>query len=239
MQYLGIMGVGLFKESEPVYFGTFGDALFTMLQMLTFDSWASLIARKRIHEDGIAAAIYFVSFIFIGGIIMLNVVVAVLLEKFLDGTGMEEDWLDFDNDARFSSITGGENNNNDRDSLAIGHPNWLSTFMRPSTIRPSSIVPHGEMKSIKEKVLTNCNIIIEENEKPEAKSTKPNLGKTIKQTKSKESISDDDDDSSTSDEKATDNILEIPRGQHTAVKRPSLLRRSMTQFSKIPWVCSN
>jgi len=87
MQYLGIMGVGLFKESEPVYFGTFGDALFTMLQMLTFDSWASLIARKRIHEDGIAAAIYFVSFIFIGGIIMLNVVVAVLLEKFLDGTG--------------------------------------------------------------------------------------------------------------------------------------------------------
>mmetsp|Transcript_2185 Transcript_2185/g.3719 ORF Transcript_2185/g.3719 Transcript_2185/m.3719 type:complete len:432 (+) Transcript_2185:122-1417(+) len=70
------------------YFGNFLKALYTMFQVLTGDSWSEVIARPLIHGpsplQGVAYACFFVSFIIVNAIVLINVVVAVLLEKMVD-----------------------------------------------------------------------------------------------------------------------------------------------------------
>lgn len=69
-------------------FGDFFKAMFSMWQIMTMDSWASGIARPLIYNEGhwLAGPIFFISYTFIAGIIMTNVVVAILLEKYLECT---------------------------------------------------------------------------------------------------------------------------------------------------------
>merc|ERR1712086_204981 len=59
-----------------------------MWQVMTADSWASGIVRPLIYQYDriIPGPIFFISYTFIAGIIMTNVVVAILLEKYLECT---------------------------------------------------------------------------------------------------------------------------------------------------------
>ena len=75
------------------YYGTFFRSLYTLFQVLTGESWSEAIARHPIFEGGgqpggvgksIVAAIYFVSYVIICGIVLVNVAVAVLLEKMVE-----------------------------------------------------------------------------------------------------------------------------------------------------------
>jgi hypothetical protein len=71
------------------YFSNFGKALFTMFQVLTAESWSEAVARPMIHQTNVPnaflVAIYFVSFNLLNGVVLINVVIAVLLEKMVDG----------------------------------------------------------------------------------------------------------------------------------------------------------
>jgi hypothetical protein len=77
------------------YFGNFPKSLYTMFQVLTTESWSEAIARPLIMMDdpleGTAYAFFFVSFVIVCGIILINVVVAVLLEKMVDDTPADGD----------------------------------------------------------------------------------------------------------------------------------------------------
>lgn len=80
------------------YFGTFLRSLFSFFQVLSGDSWSEAIARPLIWSMGspllnVMSALFFVSFIIITAIIMINVVVAVLLEKMVDPEVDPEDML--------------------------------------------------------------------------------------------------------------------------------------------------
>jgi len=90
-----IMGVEFFKDMEPMYFGTFMKAMFTMWQVMTMDSWASNIARAVVFREDCEmcqyAGVYFLSYVFCCGIIMTNVVVAILLEKYLEATSKADE----------------------------------------------------------------------------------------------------------------------------------------------------
>lgn len=83
-----ILGVEFFRDIADEEFGDFGKAMFTMFQVMTMDSWASAVARQLIFAEGkaIVATSFFVVYIFIAGIVMTNVVVAILLEKYLGAT---------------------------------------------------------------------------------------------------------------------------------------------------------
>lgn len=85
-----ILGTNLFHADSPEYFATFHTSLFTMFQVLSGDSWASGVARsifatKTRGRDGSdpatdpLVALFFVSYILIASVMLLNVVVAVLL----------------------------------------------------------------------------------------------------------------------------------------------------------------
>lgn len=73
------------------YFGSFTKSLYTFFQVLTGESWAEMVARPVIwfYEDeaflAVAAAMFFVSFCLVTGFVLLNVVVAVLLDKMSSG----------------------------------------------------------------------------------------------------------------------------------------------------------
>jgi len=90
-----VIGVDLFSEmnvggSKGYYFGTFLKSFLTLCQITTFDSWSSGIARDIIYEKGVKAAVYFCSFVFVSGIIMMNVMVALLLDTYLTTFPEEE-----------------------------------------------------------------------------------------------------------------------------------------------------
>jgi voltage-gated sodium channel len=80
------MAVGLFGEKEPVLFGKLSASLFTMFQVCTGDSWASGIVRQMFDDDGNVEplpVIFFVSYMLVVGVVLINIVVAVLLDEFL------------------------------------------------------------------------------------------------------------------------------------------------------------
>jgi voltage-gated sodium channel len=82
-----IMGVNFFGDDFPTEYGTFFKAMLTQFQIMTFDGWASELARPILLEMGGGFALYFVSYVFVASIIMSNVIVAILLDKYLAVTG--------------------------------------------------------------------------------------------------------------------------------------------------------
>ena len=71
---------GTLEPHGPYYFGDFSSAMFTMFQVMTGESWAEMIARPLVDAYPLSS-LYFVSYILIVGLVLINVVVAVLLEK--------------------------------------------------------------------------------------------------------------------------------------------------------------
>lgn len=85
------------------YFGTFSRSLFSFFQVMTGDSWAEVIARPVIWSYGapvvaLGTAFYFVSFVLVCSMVLVNVVVAVLLDKMVDPEidveGIDDEELD-------------------------------------------------------------------------------------------------------------------------------------------------
>ena len=76
------------------YYGTFMKAMFTMFQVMTTDSWTEGISRplffgfsNSLTVNAIVTGAFFVSFSILTGIVIINIVVAVLLDKFVDDSG--------------------------------------------------------------------------------------------------------------------------------------------------------
>lgn len=68
------------------YFGNFAKALYTLFQIITGDSWSEAIVRLAVLEqktslEAIGSGIFFLSFIVGTSVILINVVVAVMLDK--------------------------------------------------------------------------------------------------------------------------------------------------------------
>jgi len=69
------------------YFGTFARSLYTLFQILTGDSWSEAVVRPIVMNvpmqsyENVGANFFFVLFVIIHMFLLVNVVVAVLLEK--------------------------------------------------------------------------------------------------------------------------------------------------------------
>ena len=84
-----VLGAQLFQHKAPEFFGDFEASLFTLFQVLSGDSWASQIARDMMEDDQGRSlmkpglALFFISYFILANIVLLNVVVAVLLDEFV------------------------------------------------------------------------------------------------------------------------------------------------------------
>jgi voltage-gated sodium channel len=87
-----IMSVQLFGEAFPAWFGTLGDAFYTLFQVMTLESWSMGIARP-VMEVYPMAWLFFVPFIFIVTFIMINLIIAVVVDAMNDLKGDEEEHI--------------------------------------------------------------------------------------------------------------------------------------------------
>jgi len=70
-------GIHLFGAHDPKHFGTMPAALLTLFQMITLDDWGNIFADAR-GSSPVTTGIYFVSFIMLGTMIMLNLFIGVI-----------------------------------------------------------------------------------------------------------------------------------------------------------------
>ena len=89
-----VLSVELFGDKFPLYFGNFSASFFTMFQMLTGDDWSSVTREMFdvLNEGKIdpGVAFFFCSYIVGCGIILINIVVAVLLDEFIKAVETEK-----------------------------------------------------------------------------------------------------------------------------------------------------
>lgn len=74
-----IMSVQLFGETYPQWFGTLGESFYTLFQVMTLESWSMGIVRP-IMETHPYAWTFFIPFIFIATFVMINLIIAVVVE---------------------------------------------------------------------------------------------------------------------------------------------------------------
>ena len=75
-----IIGTHIFGSEFPDYFGTLGNSLLALFQIMTFDSWCSEIARPIIQLHS-WAWIYFVTFALLSAFIIMNVIVGIVVDS--------------------------------------------------------------------------------------------------------------------------------------------------------------
>mmetsp|Transcript_2003 Transcript_2003/g.4552 ORF Transcript_2003/g.4552 Transcript_2003/m.4552 type:complete len:822 (-) Transcript_2003:47-2512(-) len=78
-----IMAVSFFSSCWPEYFGDFFTTMFTMFQILTGDNWAYICRHLfTLTGNGPGVALFFVSYQLFVSFVLVNVVIAVLLDEF-------------------------------------------------------------------------------------------------------------------------------------------------------------
>ena len=73
---------------DPEKWGNIGLALITLVQVATYDDWANIMA--QVIEVYPYAWIFFVSFIIINAVILLNMVIGVIVDVMTGGTGIDD-----------------------------------------------------------------------------------------------------------------------------------------------------
>jgi len=73
-----VIATNLFSVDHPEFFGTLGDSLYTLFQIMTLESWSMGIARP-VMETHPYAWLFFVPFILVATFTMLNLFVAIIV----------------------------------------------------------------------------------------------------------------------------------------------------------------
>jgi len=74
----GAIGTLFFDEIDPERWGNIGVAMLTLVQVATYDDWAAIMRQLTIVYP--AAWIYFVSFIIVNAVVLLNMVIGVIVD---------------------------------------------------------------------------------------------------------------------------------------------------------------
>jgi len=74
-----VAGSFLFGRTDPEQFGNVAVAMRTLLQVVTFDEWGMI---WKAQQDQMFATLYFVTFILVGTMVVLNLFIGVIMEGF-------------------------------------------------------------------------------------------------------------------------------------------------------------
>jgi len=76
----GVAGVHLFGKADPLHFGSLATTLLSLFQVITLDNWSDIF-RPAQAVAPLAATLYFVSFILLGTMIMLNLFIGIVMNS--------------------------------------------------------------------------------------------------------------------------------------------------------------
>ena len=88
MYVWGAIGTMFFGKVDPENWGNIGLALITLVQVSTYDDWANVMA--QVIDVYPYAWIFFVSFIIVNAVILLNMVIGVIVDVMTGGTGIDD-----------------------------------------------------------------------------------------------------------------------------------------------------
>jgi len=74
-----IMATQLYAQTFPEWFGSLGESFYTLFQIMTLESWSMGIVRP-IMEQHPYAWVFFIPFIFIVTFIMINLIIAIVVD---------------------------------------------------------------------------------------------------------------------------------------------------------------
>eukprot|EP00802_Teleaulax_amphioxeia_P006094 Tamp_06098.p1 GENE.Tamp_06098~~Tamp_06098.p1 ORF type:complete len:740 (-),score=154.68 Tamp_06098:113-2332(-) len=89
-----VVAVDTLGESNPELFGSFSVSFFTMWQVGTGDGWSDVAREFRRESDGMLnplVALFFAAYVFVVGLVLINIVVAVLLDEFISTVAHEKE----------------------------------------------------------------------------------------------------------------------------------------------------
>lgn len=76
-----VAGIHLFGKTDPVHFGSLPAALLSLFRLVTLDNWADIFNLQIAHVPAIKVAIYFVTFIVFGTMIILNLFIGIIMSS--------------------------------------------------------------------------------------------------------------------------------------------------------------
>ncbi len=76
----GVAGVHLFGKVDPLHFDSLAPALLSLFRVITLDNWSDIF-RPAQTVAPLAATVYFVSFILLGTMIMLNLFIGIVMNS--------------------------------------------------------------------------------------------------------------------------------------------------------------
>ena len=83
----GMLGWLLYADHDPENFGNIGRSLLTLFQILTLEGWNEVLDKEMEYSSW--SWIYFVSFVLIGTFVVLNVVIAIIVNSMDEVRAME------------------------------------------------------------------------------------------------------------------------------------------------------
>jgi len=86
----GVMATGLFGSKFPEWFGTIGDSIYTLFQIMTLESWSMGIVRPVMAEYPYAW-LFFIPFILVTTFTMLNLFVGIIVDTMQSMHTLEHD----------------------------------------------------------------------------------------------------------------------------------------------------
>jgi len=87
-----IMSTQLFGEKFPEWFGTLGESFYTLFQVMTLESWSMGIVRPVMEEYPLAW-LFFVPFIFLATFIIVNLIIAIVVDAMNEMKESEEEHI--------------------------------------------------------------------------------------------------------------------------------------------------
>jgi voltage-gated sodium channel len=76
-----VAGIHLFGETDPEHFGSLSSALFSLFKIVTLDNWADIYNAQIGHVPVFKVAGYFITFIVIGTMIILNLFIGIIMNS--------------------------------------------------------------------------------------------------------------------------------------------------------------
>ena len=76
-----VAGIHLFGAHDPTNFGSLPTVFLSLFRLVTLDNWADIFNAQLPHVPGIKVAIYFVTFIVFGTMIILNLFIGIIMNS--------------------------------------------------------------------------------------------------------------------------------------------------------------
>lgn len=86
----GVMATGFFGSKFPEWFGTIGDSIYTLFQIMTLESWSMGIVRPVMAEYPYAW-LFFIPFILVATFTMLNLFIGIIVDTMQSMHSTEHD----------------------------------------------------------------------------------------------------------------------------------------------------